>query len=116
VLFRSYHVDQINLNDESILFPWIEKQGVNRAQFEAAYKSFSTQARAMKSGQIARDTGINGVPALMVDGKFITSQSQTITEERLFETLDYLVQKVRAERSPKTATKPRTKPVARKTK
>jgi thiol:disulfide interchange protein DsbA len=66
----------------------------------------------MKGAQLARDTGINGVPALMVDGKYITSQSQTITEERLFESLDYLIQKARQEHSPKTS-KARAKPVAR---
>jgi len=111
-VFDAYHVEHINLNDEAVLFPWIEKQGVNRAQFEASYKSFSTQSRAMKGAQLARDTGINGVPALMVDGKYITSQSQTITEERLFESLDYLIQKARQEHSPKTS-KARAKPVAR---
>lgn len=101
-VFEAYHVQNINLNDEATLFAWIEKQGVDRAKFEAAYKSFSTQSRAMKGNQSARDSGINGVPALMVGGKYVTSQSQTITEERLFETLDYLIQKIRQERSPKS--------------
>lgn len=111
-VFEAYHVLGLNLNDENVLFPWMEKQGVNRTQFEAAYKSFSAQSRAMKGAEIARDTGINGVPALMVDGKFITSQSQTITEERLFETLDYLIQKARQDRQAKSG-KARAKPVAR---
>jgi protein dithiol oxidoreductase (disulfide-forming) len=111
-VFDAYHVQHINLNDEATLFAWIEKQGVDRAKFEGSYKSFSTQSRAMRDAQLVRDVGINGVPALMVDGKYITSQSQTITEERLFETLDYLIQKVRQERSPK-AGKVRSKPVVR---
>ncbi len=101
-VFEAYHVQNINLNDEATLFPWIEKQGVDRAKFEAAYKSFSIQARVAKGAQAARDAGINGVPALMVGGKYVTSQSQTITEERLFETLDYLIQKIRQEHSPKS--------------
>ena len=111
-VFDAYHIEHLNLNDEAVLFPWIEKQGLDRPKFEASYKSFSTQSHAMKGAQLARDTGINGVPALMVDGKYITSQSQTITEERLFETLDNLIQKVRLERSSKTS-KARAKPVAR---
>jgi protein dithiol oxidoreductase (disulfide-forming) len=111
-VFDATHTEPLNLQDEAVLFPWIEKQGVNRAQFEASYKSFSTQSRAMKGAQLAKDTGINGVPAMMVDGKYVTSQSQTITEERLFETLDSLIQKVRKERSPKS-NKSRAKPVAR---
>ncbi|HYP68932.1 MAG TPA: thiol:disulfide interchange protein DsbA/DsbL [Thiobacillaceae bacterium] len=111
-VFEAYHVQNINLNDQATLFAWIEKQGVDRAKFEAAYKSFSVQSRVMKGAQAARDAGINGVPALMVDGKYVTSQSQTITEERLFETLDYLIKKARLERSPKSR-KAGAKPVAR---
>ncbi|MGA7178038.1 MAG: thiol:disulfide interchange protein DsbA/DsbL [Thiobacillaceae bacterium] len=111
-VFNAYHVEQLDLNNEAVLFPWIEKQGVDRAKFEASYKSFYTLSRAKKGAQLARDAGINGVPALMVEGKYVTSQSQTITEERLFEALDYLIQKVRQEHSPK-AHKVRTRPVAR---
>jgi thiol:disulfide interchange protein DsbA len=111
-VFEAYHTQNINLNDEGTLFAWIEKQGVNRASFEAAYKSFSTQSRVMKGAQAARDAGINGVPALMVGGKYVTSQSQTITEERLFQTLDYLIQKIRQEHAPKPR-KTGAKPVAK---
>ena len=111
-VFEAYHVQNINLNDEATLFSWIEKQGVDRAKFEAAYNSFSTQSRVMKGAQSARNAGINGVPALMVGGKFVTSQAQTITEERLFETLDYLIQKIRQERAPKSH-KAGTRSVAR---
>jgi protein dithiol oxidoreductase (disulfide-forming) len=111
-VFNAYHVENLNLNDEAVLFPWIAKQGVNRAQFEASYKSFSTQSRAMKGAQLARDAGINGVPSIMVEGEYVTSQSQTITEDRLFKVLDYLIQKVRQERKPKSH-KGRAKPVAR---
>ena len=112
-VFEAYHTQNINLNDEATLFAWIEKQGVDRAKFEAAYKSFSTQSRVMKGAQAARDSGINGVPALMVGGKYVTSQSQTITEERLFETLDFLIQKVRQEHAPKSR-KAGAKPVAKR--
>jgi protein dithiol oxidoreductase (disulfide-forming) len=101
-VFNAYHAENLNLNDEAILFPWIERQGVNRARFEASYRSFSTQSRAMKGAQLARDAGINGVPSIMVEGEYVTSQSQTITEERLFKALDYLIQKVRQERNPKS--------------
>ena len=111
-VFDAYHADHLNLNDEAVLFPWIEKQGVNKAQFEAAYRSFSVQTQVMKATQLSRDSGINGVPALMVDGKYITSQGQTITEERLFETLDYLIRKVRQERMPQPKKAP-AKPVAK---
>jgi thiol:disulfide interchange protein DsbA len=43
------------------------------------------------------------VPALLVDGKYLTSVSMTVTEERLFEVLDQLIQRARDERGGKKA-------------
>jgi thiol:disulfide interchange protein DsbA len=41
------------------------------------------------------------VPAFIVDGKYLTAQSMTQTEARLYEVLDQLIAKARAERSSK---------------
>lgn len=100
-VFDAYHKDKIDLDDETVLMAWIRKQGVDEARFKAAYRSFSVQTRAMKGAQIARNAGISGVPVLMVDGKYLTAISMTYTEERLFEVLDQLVQRARAERGGK---------------
>lgn len=105
-VFEAYHKENLNLNDEAKLSDWVKKQGLDEAKFFSAYRSFSTQTQAMKGGQAARSAGIDGVPALVVDGKYLTSVSMTLTEERLFEVLDQLVQRARKERGGKTAKKP----------
>jgi thiol:disulfide interchange protein DsbA len=64
----------------------------------------------MKGAQEARAAGITGVPAVLVEGKYLTSVSMTLTEERLFEVLDQLVQRARSERGGKTV---KQKPVAK---
>lgn len=102
-VFDAYHKDKLDLDDEDVLLGWIKKQGLDEARFKMAYNSFSTQTRAMKGTQAARNAGITGVPALMVDGKYITAVSMTFTEERLFEVLDQLVQRARKERGGKSA-------------
>ena len=56
------------------------------------------QTKAMKGASAARAAGIDGVPALLVDGKYLTSVSMTITEDRLFEVLDELIARARKER------------------
>ncbi len=100
-VFDAYHKDKLNLDDEAELMAWVKKQGLDAARFQAAYRSFSVQTRAMKGAQAARNAGITGVPALMVDGKYLTSISMTHTEERLFEVLDQLIQRARSERTGK---------------
>jgi thiol:disulfide interchange protein DsbA len=102
-VFDAYHKEKLDLDNPDQLTAWVKKQGLDEGKFKAAYTSFSTQTRAMKGNQAARDAGISGVPALLVDGKYLTSVSMTVTEERLFEVLDQLIQRARDERGGKKA-------------
>jgi thiol:disulfide interchange protein DsbA len=108
-VFEAYHKEKLDLDNEAQLLAWVRKQGLDEARFKSAYASFSAQTRAMKGAQAARDAGIDGVPALLVDGKYLTSISKTFTEERLFEVLGQLIQRARSERGGKPA---KLKPVA----
>lgn len=100
-VFNAYHVENIDLNTPAVLGGWIEKQGVDRKKFEGIYNSFSIQSKAMQGGQLATAYAISGVPAFIVDGKYATSVSMTGSEPRLFEVLDQLIVKARAERTSK---------------
>jgi len=99
--FDAYNLEKLNLDDPAVLGAWIARQGVDRKKFEAIYTSFSTQSKAMQGGRLAMAYGITGVPAFIIDGKYSTSQSMTQTEPRLFEVLDQLIVKARAERGDK---------------
>ena len=100
-VFDAYHVENINLNDPAVLGDWIAKQGVDRKQFESVYNSFSVQSKATQGARLSSAYGITGVPALVIDGKYLTSMSMTHGEPRLFEVLDQLIVKARAERGGK---------------
>ncbi|MGE5319030.1 MAG: thiol:disulfide interchange protein DsbA/DsbL [Hyphomicrobiaceae bacterium] len=101
-VFDAYHVDNLNLNDPAVLGDWVAKQGVDRKKFESIYNSFSTQSKAMQGARLATTYGIMGVPSFVIDGKYTTSESMTGgSEPRLFEVLDQLIVKARAERSGK---------------
>lgn len=102
-VFDAYHVENINLNDPAVLGDWIAKQGVDRKKFEGIYDSFSTQSKATQGARLATAYAITGVPAFVIDGKYTTSVSMTGSPTRLFEVLDQLVVKARAERSGKKA-------------
>ena len=104
-VFDAYRVQSINLNDPAILGGWIAKQGVDRSKFESVYNSFSTQSKATQGARLATAYAISGVPAFIIDGKFATSVSMTGSPARLFEVLDQLIVKARAERSTKAGGK-----------
>ncbi|MCA1925046.1 MAG: thiol:disulfide interchange protein DsbA/DsbL [Thiobacillus sp.] len=102
-VFNAYHIDNLDLDNPAVLGSWVAKQGVNRKQFEALYTSFAIQSKATQGAQLATTYAIRGVPAFIVDGKYATSVSQTGSETRLFEVLDQLIAKARAERAHKKA-------------
>ena len=69
-IFQAMH-DGIDLNDENVLFSWIGGQGIDTEKFESAYRSRAVRNSIMESEDLARRLGINGVPSLVVDGKFL---------------------------------------------
>jgi thiol:disulfide interchange protein DsbA len=103
--FDAYHVENVNLNDPAVLGGWVAKQGVDRKKFEGIYNSFSTQSKATQGARLATTYAISGVPAFIIDGKYATSMSMAGSEARLFEVLDQLIVKARAERSGKKTVK-----------
>ncbi len=104
-VFDAYHVENINLNDPAVLGGWIAKQGVDRKKFEGIFNSFSTQSKATQGAQLATAYAISGVPAFIIDGKYTTSMSMAGSQARLFEVLDQLIVKARAERGSKKSAK-----------
>jgi thiol:disulfide interchange protein DsbA len=104
-VFDAYHLENINLNDPAVLGGWVAKQGIDRKKFEGIYNSFSTQSKATQGARLATTYAITGVPAFIIDGKYATTVSMTGSEARLFEVLDQLIAKARAERKIKTGVK-----------
>lgn len=100
-VFDAIHLDRVNLNDEKIQLEWMAKKGVDRAKFNEAWKSFSVQSKTKRAVQLTQANDVNGVPTLVVDGKYQTSVSMTGSPEGLMKTLDELIVKARAERGKK---------------
>ncbi|MCC6657273.1 MAG: thiol:disulfide interchange protein DsbA/DsbL, partial [Rhodocyclaceae bacterium] len=62
---------------------------------------FSVQSKTKRAVQQTQAYDVNGVPTLVVDGKYMTSVSMTGSPEGLMKTLDELIVKARAERTKK---------------
>lgn len=96
-VYDAIHRDKIDLNNDSVLFEWIEKQGFDRKKFENTYQSFTVQNLVAKSTQMTRQYELNGVPALIVNGKYITSGRMGGTPQDTIKTLNGLIEKARKE-------------------
>ncbi len=100
-IYDAMHRDKIDLNNETALFDWIEKNGVDRKKFESTYNSFSVQNQVARSTQMTRQYQLSGVPALVVNGKYLTSGRMGGTPQDTIKTLEALISKVRNENASK---------------
>jgi thiol:disulfide interchange protein DsbA len=100
-IFNAIHLGQINLNNEKILFDWVGKQGVDSKKFADAYASFAVQNKAMRAKQLSRAYGLSGVPAIVVEGKYLTSPAMAGGNSALLAVTDELIKKARQERAVK---------------
>jgi len=98
-VFDAIHRDKVNLDDENTLFDWVAKRGVDRKKFAEAYNSFAVQSKVLKAKQISRMSGISGVPAVIVDGKYLITVGMAGTPGKFLKALDELVSMARRDRA-----------------
>jgi len=99
--FNAIHVHHLRFDNDKAIFDWVEKQGIPQKSFSDAYSSFSIQSKALRAKQLTQAYGISGVPAVIVDGKYRTSVSNTGSQAGLLSALDRLIKQARQERAGK---------------
>lgn len=90
-IFNAIHLSGQNLNNRETLLSFVEKLGVNRKQFAQKLDSPEVSASVEASQRLGAAAQLQGVPALVVDGKYQTSVSQTGSHEKLFVALNELI-------------------------
>lgn len=90
-LFKAMQVQKRSIMTEGDLVKFAAEIGINPEEFRSAYNSFYVKARVPKADEMGRRYGIDGVPALIVNGKYRTSPSQTGSQDRLVQVLNALV-------------------------
>ncbi|MFL9609570.1 thiol:disulfide interchange protein DsbA/DsbL [Methylobacillus sp. Pita2] len=100
-LFDAIHKARtVNPTVEAQLIDWITKQGgQDRKKVEEAFNSFSTNNNVVRAMNTFRDSGATGVPAIIIDGRYITSSSMAGGNQNVLKVADYLIDNVRKEKS-----------------
>lgn len=100
-LFEAIHKQRtLRPDDEAATIDWITKQGgLDRKKVEAAFNSFSMNTKLMKAAQIFRASGATGVPALIIDGKYLTSSTMAGGNPQALQVADYLIERARQEKA-----------------
>lgn len=96
--FDAIHVENLDLGSDKAIIDWVAKRGVDRNKFTAAFNSFAVQNKAQRARVMTQQYGVQGVPTLVVDGKYMTSSGQAGGHEAVMGTVDELIAMARAER------------------
>ena len=96
-LFDAIHIDRLYHTKEEDITEWLEKKGVDKQKFLAAYNSAAVQAQVQRAQQLTKDYGIDGVPSIVVAGKYRTSSSLAGGHEALPAVIDALIARARSE-------------------
>ncbi len=92
-LFAALHKEKRRLGSEESLADWFAEQGVNRDEFLKAFRSFVVDMKVRRASKLGQDVNLDGVPAFVVNGKYLTSPSITASSEKMVQVINYLTAK-----------------------
>lgn len=91
-MFEAIHNQKRNLNSEDALKEFFSEQGVSIEDFDRVFRSFAVEAKVRRAKDLSQRYGIDGVPAVIVDGKYRTSAQLAGGNANIFKVVDYLVE------------------------
>lgn len=90
-LFDAIHIKRQRLNGLDSISAFVAEQGVDEQKFRQTFNSFAVDSLMRKNLKIERKYGHNGVPAMVVNGKYLTSASMAGSNERLMQVVNFLI-------------------------
>ena len=90
-LFKALHDDRRKIFTDDEIIAFAAEQGIDEDAFRNAFNSFPVDMKVRKSAELVRNYNIDGVPAIVVNGKYVTSATQTGSTDKMFVVLNQLV-------------------------
>jgi len=97
-MFYAIHSEHRNLSAVDRCADWVAEQGSSAQDVLDTYETFAVNTKLNYAKTMTKKYNIQGVPAVIVDGKYRTSVSQAGDSDTLFKVINFLVEKAAAER------------------
>lgn len=95
-LFDAIHKDKKRLYTREALRDFFAERGVEAAKFDKTFDSFAVESKVRRARDLSQRSGITGVPATVIDGRFRVGASQAATYKNLIAITDHVARKVLA--------------------
>lgn len=92
-LYSAMHNQGRKLRDLKSITRFLNQQGVDEDSFLAAYNSLAVQTKLRRAMQLNKQYAATGVPAAVVNGKYLTSASMAGGYDQLFKIVEFLANK-----------------------
>lgn len=97
-VFQAIHNKGVKLVDEKSVTGWVASQGVDAKKIGDTLNSFGVLNQIKRSDMLVSNAKIRGVPALVVDGRYLVGGPNIKSNTDLLSIADKLIEKVRVER------------------
>lgn len=94
-IFDSIHQKNGRLNDFDTMVKFFNIYGVSEDQFMKAYQSFGVRNQLRQADALIRGAQLQGVPSLVVNGKYRISSDSAGGAKEMLEVADFLIKKER---------------------
>jgi thiol:disulfide interchange protein DsbA len=92
-MFDAMHVQRRKMDTVPEVKALFAKYGVTSEQFDNAFNSFAVDAKVRRATDLTRRYGIEGVPALVINGKYLTDGVMAHGHDGMLRVTDYLISK-----------------------
>lgn len=93
-LFEAIHKYKKNINSPKAMAQFFKQHaGTDPAQFMSIYKSFSVDALVRRAVDLSKRYQANGVPSMIVNGKYLTDGPMNDGHPGMMEAVNFLIKK-----------------------
>ena len=94
-LFNAIHGERKKLTSEDSMARFYASQGVDKALFKKTYHSFVVNTKVSRAEDMVDRYGISGVPAIVIEGKYLVTAGMSKSYERMVGIANFLIAKER---------------------
>jgi thiol:disulfide interchange protein DsbA len=89
--FDALHLKRQRLNDVDAIAGFVAEQGLDEKAFREYFDSFAVKTNLNKSVKKEQRYGHDGVPAVVINGKYLVKSSLAGSNERMIQIMNFLV-------------------------
>ena len=94
-IFKAIHIQGKRLQRKSEQQKFFADYGVSEEDFNKAYSSFTVKSRMKQADKRIRAYKVSGVPAVIVNGKYLVDAGSAGGQQNIFKVVNYLIEKER---------------------